>query len=188
MLFISGKIVANDSHFYLHVTKFYVISPVCCISIFPSIFYTLYFHLYFTPWHLVFKYAQYMEEYFFFRESVIIISSTYTDELLRFYISIGSEAVIAKILRFYDRSNKHIRYSEVLQHIFNYYPIETFDNARYFGKLLQTYVEKKKESESLDSYSLSEENTKYRTFCHLGTFDFSLSHIRYNAPLIENKC
>lgn len=27
-----------------------------------------------------------MEEYFFFRESVIIISSTYTDELLRFYI------------------------------------------------------------------------------------------------------
>lgn len=67
-------------------------------------------------------------------------------------ILIGSEAVIVKILRFYDRSNKHIRYSEALQHIFNYYPIETFDNARYFGKLLQklhTYVEKKKESKGL---------------------------------------
>lgn len=38
------------------------------------------------PCHFVFEYAQYMEEYFFFPESVIIISSTYTDELLRFYI------------------------------------------------------------------------------------------------------
>lgn len=103
-------------------------------------------------------------------------------------ILIGSEAVIVKILRFYDRSYKHIRYSEALQHIFNYYPIETFDNARYFGKLLRTYVEKKKESKSLDIYSPTKENRKYFTFCHLRMFDFSLHHIRYNASLIENKC